>query len=120
MVNFETNDNYKQTINAIKYIFTNLKSSQDIPNVANSMPDFDKTIFFKLLEMLFLSCINNENTLDNELHALICSTFSQKALIHCLPLLEDAYKKQMSNVNFSYILDALLFNILKEKFLCRQ
>ena len=33
---------------------------------------------------------------------------------------EDAYKKQMSNVNFGYILDNLLFNILKEKFLCKQ
>lgn len=120
IINFETNDNYKQTINAIKYIFTNLKSSQDIPSVANSLPEFDKTIFFKLLETLFLSCINNENILDTELHTLICSTFSQKALIHCLPLIEDAYKKQMSNVNFNYILDALLFNILKEKFLCRQ
>ena len=34
--------------------------------------------------------------------------------------IENSYKKQMANVNLSYILDNLLFNILKEKFLCKQ
>ncbi|MBR4999263.1 MAG: hypothetical protein IKY10_05215 [Clostridia bacterium] len=120
IINFETDENYKKTINAIKFIFSNLKSSQDIPHVTNSIPEFDKSIFLKVLEMVFLSCINNENIFDDELHNLINSTFSQKALIHSIPLIEDAYKKQMANVNFGYILDNLLFNILKEKFLCRQ
>ena len=35
-------------------------------------------------------------------------------------MIEESYIKQMSNVNFGYILDILLFNILKEKFLCNQ
>ena len=34
--------------------------------------------------------------------------------------IENSYKKQMSNVNLGYIIDNLLFNILKEKFLCKQ
>ncbi|MBQ8615601.1 MAG: hypothetical protein IJ415_03440 [Clostridia bacterium] len=120
IINFETDENHKKTIDAIKYIFENLKSSQDIPKVANTIPEFDKTLFLKILQMLFLSCANNENIFEDSLTALIKSTFSQKALLQCLPLIEDAYKKQMANVNFSYILDNLLFNILKEKFLCNQ
>ena len=34
--------------------------------------------------------------------------------------IEDAYLKQNSNVNLTYILDNLLFKILKEKYLCKQ
>lgn len=120
IINFETNECYKKTIEAIKYIFENLKSSQDIPKVANSIPEFDKTLIFQLMQNLFLNCLENKNFFDLGLSNLITSTFSKKALIHCLPLIEDAYKKQMANVNFNYILDNLLFNILKEKFLCKQ
>lgn len=120
IINFETNENYKNTLYAIQYVFENLKSSQDIPKVASSLPDFDKMLFLPILEKLFLSCLNKQKVFNSYLETLINSTFSEKAIIKCLPLVEDAYKKQMANVNFGYILDNLLFNILKEKFLCKQ
>ena len=119
ILNFESNENYKNTLNAISYLFNNLKSSQDIPRVANSLPTFDKTLFLPLLQKTLLSCVGNEKNFNDELVNLINSNYSKKALIKCLKLVEDSYKKQMSNVNFSYILDNLLFNILKEKFLCK-
>ena len=120
ILNYETNENYKKTLESIKYIFKNLKSSQDIPSVANSLPEFDKQLFFPILQKLFLSCVNNQEFFDDECFQLINRTFPKQVLINCLPLIEDAYSKQMSNVNFGYILDNLLFNILKEKFLCKQ
>lgn len=119
ILNFVTDKNYQNTLSAIKYIFENLKSSQDIPKVASNLPDLDKSLFFLILQKVFLSCINNEN-LFVDLNDLINSTYPKQALINSLSLIDDAYKKQMSNVNFSYILDNLLFNILKEKFLCKQ
>ncbi len=118
--NYETNENYKKTLKAIEFIFENLKSSQDIPKVSSSLPDYDKSLFLPILEKLFISCINNQQMLDNSIIDLIKNNFPIQALINCLPLIEDAYVKQMSNVNFGYILDNLLFNILKEKFLCKQ
>ena len=51
---------------------------------------------------------------------LLKDNFSTKALVNCLPHIEKAYRMHCSNVVFSYILDNLLFNILKEKFLCKQ
>lgn len=120
IINYETNERYKQTINAIKYIFENLKSSQDIPKVVSSLPEHDKTLLLTLLQKLFLTCINNQTNFDEDLISLIKNNFSTKALINCLPHIENSYKKQMANVNFSYIIDNLLFNILKEKFLCKQ
>ena len=118
--NLETNENYKNTINAIKYIFENLKTTQDIPKVNNSLPEFDKLLFYPILQKLFLSCVKNEIVFDEYLFSLIKNNYPTQAIINCLPLIEDAYAKQMSNVNFVYILDNLLFNILKEKFLCKQ
>ncbi|MBE5741579.1 MAG: hypothetical protein E7351_03540 [Clostridiales bacterium] len=120
MINFETNKNYIQTLNTIHKIFIDLKSSQDIPRVSSSVRDIDKALFFPLMQSLFISCINTDGKFSDEQTAIIKQIFSKKALIKCLPHIEDAYKKQMSNVNFTYILDNLLFNILKEKFLCKQ
>ncbi|MCQ2565206.1 MAG: hypothetical protein MJ152_05070, partial [Clostridia bacterium] len=61
---------------------------------------------------------NKEGKFTEEIIAPIRFKFSDTALLKCLPLIEDAYKKQTSNVNFTYILDNLLFNILKERYLC--
>ncbi len=119
ILNFETDGDYQKTLNAIKTIFENLKSSQDIPKVVTSLQDFNKALFFPILQKVFLSCINNDSIFE-ELITLINSNYPKQALINSLTLVEDSYKKQMSNVNFSYILDNLLFNILKEKFLCKQ
>lgn len=118
--NFENNETYKNTLENLRTLFSNLKSSQDIPSVASKLSGQDKNIFFPLLQKLFLCAINNENFIDNSLVELIKQNYPQKALIKCLPYIEDAYKKLQSNVNFGYILDNLLFNILKEKFLCKQ
>ena len=65
------------------------------------------------------TAINETNKFDYATIQIFKTNFSKKAMIKCLPLIENAYKKQMSNVNFSYIIDTLLFNILKEKFLCK-
>ena len=119
MLNFTTNENYINTINSIQQLLINLKTTQDIPKVVNSLSNVDKALFLPLLQDMFLNCLNGGNKFDSAITQLIRSTFSDHALSKCLPLINQAYIKQMANVNFSYILDNLLFNILKEKFLCR-
>lgn len=119
IVNFETNDEYKNTLKNIDFLFSNLKTTADIPTVVSKLNNVNKELFLPLLQDLFLSCLNGEKKFDKPLTMLIDVTFSKKALRKCIPLINEAYKKQMSNVNFGYILDNLLFNILKEKFLCK-
>ena len=119
IINFETNEEYKNTLKNIDFLFSNLKTTQDIPSVVNKLNNINKELFLPLLQDLFLSCLNDEKKFDKPLTMLIDVTFSKKALRKCIPLINEAYKKQMSNVNFGYILDNLLFNILKEKFLCK-
>jgi len=119
MLNFEQNENYIKTINGIKTLFSNLKTTQDIPKLASNLLEIDKNLFLPLLQDIMLSALNDSNKFSAEIKEIFNSTFSKKAISKCLPLIEEAYKKQLANVNFSYILDNLLFNILKEKFLCR-
>lgn len=120
IINMSSNDNYSNTISSIKYLLFNLKTSQDIPHVASNLSNFDKSIFFNLLQEIFLSALKNDMTkYDKELVAFVKLNYSEKAIIRIIKLIEDAYKKQTSNVQLSYIIDNLLFNILKEKFLCK-
>jgi hypothetical protein len=119
ILNFEQDENYKKTIDGIKNLFINLKTTQDIPNLVSNLGDIDKNLFFALLQDVMLNALNDGNKFSAEINAIFNSTYTKKALTKCLPLIDEAHKKQSANVNFTYILDNLLFNILKEKFLCR-
>ena len=119
MLNFANNPSYSDTLNTIQTLLTNLKTTQDIPKVVSNLNNVDKTIFLPLLQQLFLSSLKEDDSFNTNTIQFIKNNFTKKALTKCLPLIEDAYKKQIANVNFTYILDNLLFNILKEKFLCK-
>lgn len=117
IINISTDSNFQNTIDEIFKLFKNLNTSSDIPFVVNSLSINDKTNFYTCFQDIILSCIKDDcKKYDKSLIDMINSKFPKKALLKTLPLIEDAYKKQMANVNFYYILDNLLFNILKEKF----
>ena len=120
LIDIETNAAVNKTINSIKYIFENLNATGDIPRVVSSMPEYDKNILLALMQKLFVAAINQEFSVDEYLCTYLTLNYPKQALINCLPLIEKAYSMQMSNVNINYILDNLLFDILKEKFLCKQ
>ncbi len=121
MINFATNKEYKNTIDIIKNLFTELNTSADIPRVSSMTTGINKNIFLPLMQELFLDCLREQENrkFNADIIYPIAVKFSNQAILKCLPLIEQAYKQQMSNVNLSYILDNLLFNILKERFLCK-
>lgn len=116
-VKFATDKNFIATINSIFNMLTNLNTTADIPRVVGELKDYDKNIFFACLQDVFISLANNSSKYErsNEIKA----KYPQRVLAKIIPLVEKAYLYQTSNVNFNYILDNLLFNILKEKFLCK-
>ena len=82
----------------------------------SSIGDIDKDVFFPLMQEMFLSALQHTDKFDKKDIASIALRFSPNVIVKCLPLIDDAYKKLKANVNFTYILDNLLFNMLKEKF----
>lgn len=104
------------TMHCITKIFDNLNTTADIPSIVSGIGDIDKDAFFPLMQEMFMCALKGTNQFDKKDIASISLRFSPNVLVKCLPLIDDAYKKLQANVNFSYILDNLLFNILKEKF----
>lgn len=106
----------QKTMQEITKIFDNLNTTADIPAVVSSIGDIDKDSFFPLMQEMFMCALKQNTKFDKKFVASIALRFPPKVLIKCLELIDDAYKKLKANVNFTYILDNLLFNILKEKF----
>ena len=119
MLNFVQNPEFASLQDSIFDLFTNLKTTQDIPKQISKLKVQNKNLFFTILLDIFSTAIDQTRKYDPKLITLINSNYSKKAIIHIIPLIEDAYKKQVANVNFNYVMDNLLFNILKEKFLCK-
>ena len=111
-----TDNKTNNTLQAITKIFDNLNNSSSIPQIVSSLGDVDKDEFFPLMQDMFMCVIKQTNQFEKKDIASIALRFSPSVLARCLPLIDDAYKKLKSNVNFYYILDNLLFNILKEKY----
>lgn len=117
MMNFVRNADFLDTIEYIKYIFSNLNTTSDIPGIVSKMNLKNKEIFFSTMQDIILSTLKSDYAkYDKDLIDIVKAHFNEKVLSKIVLMLDDAYKKQMSNVNFTYILDNLLFNILKEKF----
>lgn len=119
MLDLATNKNFLATVKQISALFAGLNTTADIPRVVSALEVADKPLFFSILQEMFIGALDEkENKFDEADLAPIKAIFGKAALSKCLPLIDDGYKKLMSNVNFTYILDNLLFNMLKEKFLC--
>ncbi len=117
-VNLATNNVYTNTISLVFSVLDRLNTTADIPSIVSNLNVEDKSLFFVCLSDIFLdtiSCKKFEKTRIDK----VKEKFNEKAVIKILPLIDEAYKYLNSNVNFTYILDNLLFNILKEKFLCK-
>ncbi len=120
IINFQQNEDYKNTIQSIYNLIKTLNVSSDIPMVVSKLGNINKSIFFSIMQNLFLDALKNGHfKFDEDIVLYIKNHYSEKAIIKCVNLIEKAYIMQNSNVNFNYILDNLLFNILKEKFLCK-
>ena len=120
IINTEQNNEYQNTVNQVSSLIMSLSNSADIPIVVSRLNNVNKQMFFQIMQEMFLASIKHTQTkFDSSLLSHIANNYSEKAIIKCIALIERAYKMQMSNVNFGYIIDNLLFNMLKEKFLCK-
>lgn len=120
MIALSCDKNYLNTIQVIAEIFENLNTTADIPKIVSSIPNEAKQHFFGCMQDIILASLDEKSTkFDIKLLTTIRFKFQKPVLIKASKMIEDTYIKYNSNVNFNYILDNLLFNILKEKFLCK-
>ena len=117
-INLTETGTFAETVEAVFRLLDNLNTTADIPKVVSELSDSVRTQFFGCMQEIFLSALNGNKKFSELNMAKVKLKYTDKAILKILPLIDEAYKYQISNVNFVYVLDNLLFNILKEKFLC--
>lgn len=113
--------------NFIKDLIINLKSSKNVINFSQEFAQ-DKNSFSQKLNVL-LSIFRdglmqklNKNNLVNyqtEVVSLIAEEYSEKAIIKCVQLINNAQKQFLSKASINLIADNLLISILEVKHLCK-
>lgn len=117
---FLYDESYNSIVLNITTAFKDLNTSQDIPKVSSLLSSVDKEKFFSLLLDIFMCALKDDNSkYGSEIVDILNLKFNKKVLTKALNIINEAYTKHKANVNFNYIVDNLLFNILKEKFLCK-
>lgn len=122
---FSQSDQYRRIILQVQNLIENLDKSASIPALVSNLnlKTQEKTLFFQIMESFFKNLLKFYSGLPyNEVWAdcinKVANQYSVKAINKILLLLQISYKNFCANVNFNYVCDLLLFNILKERFLC--
>ena len=111
----------------IKNLIKNLKSSKDVINFSQDFAE-DKNSFSQKLNILLnifrdalMQKLNKHNLINykTEVVSLIANEYSQKAIIKCIQLIDNAQKQFLSKANLNLIADNLLISILEVKHLCK-
>ena len=112
------NNEYLSCVENLNSVFNRLKTTQDIAQAVNDLKlnSHNKVIYIKLLLKLF----SNSSIFNKELLLKIEEDYPLVLRIKIQSLIEDSYRKIMANVNANYVFDNLFYNILKEKYLCKQ
>ena len=122
MLENSQNKDYIQFIQNLENCLMNLKSTQDIPKMVNSLKldGKNKVLYLDLLNKAFNSFKNERSIFSEQLVLYIKQNFPTFLVIKIQELIQDAYKKLKSNVNANYVFDCLFYMILKERYLCKQ
>ena len=111
----------------IKNLIKKLKSSKDVINFSQDFAE-DKNSFSQKLNILLnifrdalMQKLNKHNLINykTEVVSLIANEYSQKAIIKCIQLIDNAQKQFLSKANLNLIADNLLISILEVKHLCK-
>lgn len=122
MVENSNNKDYAEYIENVEKLFLTLKSTQDIPSSLNGLKlgNNNKIVYMELICKLFKSLKSDKSMFNNNLVSQMKNEYPIQLIIKIESLIDEAYRKLKSNVNANYVFDNLIYNILKEKYLCKQ
>ena len=111
-----------EVLKLVEQSLTMLKSSADIPNIVGKLKiktEIRKEYLTLLLNAINCALTGQQGLFSEKLIEYIQSNYKIQVLIKSAKLIDDAIRKVEANVNYSYVLDELFYNILKEKYLCK-
>ena len=111
-----------ELVKLVEQSLTALKSSADIPSIVGKLkikPESRKEYLKLLLNVVNCALTGEQGVFSEQLIQYIQSNYKMQVLIKSAKLIDEAVRKVDANVNYSYVLDELFYNILKEKYLCK-
>lgn len=120
-VKYSTNQD-DEILNLAEQSLIALKSSADIPNIVSKLKiktESRKEYLKLLLDAINCALTGEQGLFSEKLIGYIQNNYKIPVLIKTAKLIDEAIRKVDANVNYSYVLDELFYNILKEKYLCR-
>lgn len=124
IVEYSQNETYLNIVEKVKFVLNNLISSSNIPKLSSDIvsSSVDKKVFLTVLYDYFSRMLKVKNGIkdrESEFLKTIASQYSIQALVKILPIIQDAYYSLYRNVNFGYVLDYMLYEILRVRYLCK-
>lgn len=111
-----------EVLKLVEQSLMTLKSTADIPNIVGKLkikPESRKEFLKLLLDAVNCVLTGEQGLFSEQFIQYIQSNYKMQVLIKSAKLIDDAIRKLDANVNYSYVLDGLFYNILKEKYLCK-
>lgn len=124
IVEYSKNETYLNIVEKIKFVLKNLHNSSNIPKLSNDIVVSveEKKLFLAIMYDYFsrtLKAKSGYKDREDDFVKDIGSQYSIDALIKILPIIQKAYYSLYRNVNFGYVVDNMLYEILKVRYLCK-
>lgn len=117
-----SNSQESEIIKNVEQLIFDLKSTADIPNIVAKFKakSENRKQYLDILFKMMNCALTSQNGLFSEgVIKYVQDNYNMVVIIKSLKLIDSAIQKLNSNVNFNYVLDELLYSILKEKYLCK-
>lgn len=125
ILEYASNEAYAQMRAKVERLVSALTSSAVVPKLSSTLdvsPDERKMFLSAMYDyfdrMLKYAC-GCESRAD-ECMVRNVSMYTVNALIQILPVIQQAYYRVCRNVNFGYVVDDMLYEILKVRYICKQ
>ncbi len=111
-----------ELVKMVEKCITNLRSSADIPKLTSELkikPENRKEFVKLIMKAINCALLDNTQMFSGEFVKHLQQNYKQEVLAKLLTIIDRSNKMLESNVNFNYVMDNLLYQILREKYLCK-
>ncbi len=125
MLDHASNESYARMRGKVEGLISALTSSAVVPKLSSTLDvaQGERKMFFATMydyydRMLKYAC--GSDVRADDFLATVVPMYTVKALVQILPVIQQAYYRVCRNVNFGYVVDDMLYEILKVRYICKQ
>lgn len=120
-----SNESYALMRDKVERLISALTSSAVVPKLSSTLDvaQGERKMFFATMYDYYDRMLKYASGCDvpaDDFLVRAVSMYTVPALIQILPVIQQAYYRVCRNVNFGYVVDDMLYEILKVRYICKQ